>query len=51
MNLQFTASLLLAGLAAVGVFIEVPLVTNYAFWVLMGAYILLAGRQGQAGQR
>jgi hypothetical protein len=41
----FTISLLIALLALVGVFIEVPFVTNYAFWVLMGAYVLLAGRK------
>lgn len=41
----FTISLLIALLALVGVFIEIPFVTNYAFWVLMGAYVLLAGRK------
>lgn len=41
----FTISLLIALLALVAVFIEIPFVTNYAFWVLMGAYVLLAGRK------
>jgi hypothetical protein len=41
----FTISLLIALLALVGVFIEIPFVTNYAFWVLMAAYVLLAGRK------
>jgi hypothetical protein len=30
-------------LAVVGVFIEIPIVSNYAFWFAVGAYILLAG--------
>jgi hypothetical protein len=37
------ASLVLVILAVVGVFIEIPLVSNYAFWFAVGAYILLAG--------
>jgi hypothetical protein len=41
----FTISLILAALALVGVFIEIPFVSNYAFWVLMAAYILLAGNR------
>jgi hypothetical protein len=41
----FTASLIIAMLALVGVFIEIPFVSRYAFWVLFGAYILLAGRK------
>jgi hypothetical protein len=41
----FPLSLVIAMLAFVGVFIEIPFVTNYAFWVLFGAYILLAGRR------
>jgi hypothetical protein len=45
LNPVFTASLLLAALALVGVFIEIPVISNYAFWVLMAAYIMLAGRR------
>ena len=45
MNPFFIVSLLLMGLALVGVFIEIPFISNYAFWVLMGAYLLLAGRK------
>jgi len=41
----FTVSLIIAMLALVSVFIEIPYVTNYAFWVLMAAYVLLAGRK------
>jgi hypothetical protein len=45
LNVVFTASLLLAALALVGVFIEIPFISNYAFWVLMAAYLMLAGRR------
>jgi hypothetical protein len=36
-------SLVLVILAVVGVFIEIPIVSNYAFWFAIGAYIMLAG--------
>jgi hypothetical protein len=36
-------SLVLVGLAIVGVFIEIPFFSNYAFWVVIGAYVMLAG--------
>jgi hypothetical protein len=42
-NFGFVFSLLLVILAIVGVFIEIPLVSNYAFWLAVGAYIILAG--------
>jgi hypothetical protein len=41
----FTISLVLAALALVGVFIEIPVVSNYAFWVLIAAYLMLASRK------
>jgi hypothetical protein len=34
------ASLVLSYAAIVGVFVEIPIVSNYAFWVLVGAYFL-----------
>lgn len=43
MNFGFVVSLLLVILAVVAVFIEIPLVSNYAFWFAIGAYMLLAG--------
>ncbi len=43
MNFGFVLSLLIVILAVVGVFIEIPLVSNYAFWFAVGAYMLLAG--------
>jgi hypothetical protein len=42
-NFGFVLSLLIVILAVVGVFIEIPLVSNYAFWFAVGAYMLLAG--------
>jgi len=42
-NFGFVLSLLIVILAVVGVFIEIPLVSNYAFWLAVGAYIILAG--------
>lgn len=43
MNLLYVLSLILAGLAIVGVFIEIPFVSQYAFWVAVVAYVILAG--------
>jgi hypothetical protein len=45
-NFGFVLSLVLVILAVVGVFIEIPLVSNYAFWFAIGAYIMLAGSRG-----
>jgi hypothetical protein len=33
-------SLVLAMLAVVGVFIEIPFVSNYAFWIMTAAYVI-----------
>jgi hypothetical protein len=33
-------SLLLLGLAVVGVFIDIPFVSNYAFWFAIAAYVI-----------
>ena len=49
MNLTFLTSLVLAAIALVGVFIEIPFVSTYAFWVLIAAYLILAGSRGQVG--
>lgn len=43
MNFGFVLSLVLVILAVVGVFIQIPIVSDFAFWVAVGAYILLAG--------
>ena len=42
MNFGLALSLVLAGFAVVGVFIEIPFVSNYAFWIAIGAYVILA---------
>jgi len=42
-NFGFVVSLILIIAAVVGVFIEIPIVSNYAFWFAVGAYIMLAG--------
>jgi hypothetical protein len=42
-NLLFVLSFMVAMPSLVSVFIEIPLVSNYAFWALMAAYIMLAG--------
>ena len=43
MNWLFTFSLLTSMLALVSVFVEIPFTSNYAFWVLLVAYVMLAG--------
>jgi hypothetical protein len=43
MDFGFIASLVIATLAILGVFIEIPIVSDYAFWVMTGAFLLLAG--------
>jgi hypothetical protein len=43
MRLGFITSLIMAILGIVGVFVPIPFVSEYAFWVVLAAYILLAG--------
>ena len=43
MRFGFIASLIMAILGVVGVFIPIPFVSDYAFWVIVAAYIMLAG--------
>jgi hypothetical protein len=42
-NFGVIISLLLVILAVLSVFIEIPIISNYAFWLALAAYILLAG--------
>ena len=42
MNLWFLLSLAIVIAAIVGLFIEIPFVSNYAFWCVIGAYLMLA---------
>jgi hypothetical protein len=43
MRFGFIASLIMAILGVVGVFIPIPIVSDYAFWIIVAAYIVLAG--------
>jgi hypothetical protein len=42
-NLGFIAALVIGTLAILGGFIDIPFISEYAFWVLAGAYFLLVG--------
>jgi uncharacterized protein (DUF983 family) len=42
MKYGLALSLVLVGFAVVGVFIEIPFVSENAFWVAVSAYVLLA---------
>jgi hypothetical protein len=39
-------SLVLVGFGVVGVFIYIPFVSNYAFWIVIAAYVILAAGRG-----
>jgi hypothetical protein len=39
-------SLVVALLAVVAVFVYIPFVSDYAFWFMVSAYIMLAGHRG-----
>ena len=43
MDFGLIASLLIAILAIVSVFVEIPIVSDYAFWVMTGAFLLVVG--------
>jgi hypothetical protein len=38
-------SLVLTGLAIVAVFVYIPVVSDYAFWFVVAAYVMLAGHR------
>jgi hypothetical protein len=42
-GLWIVAALLIAILAIVSVFVEIPIVSDYAFWVMTGAFLLVVG--------
>jgi len=42
-NFGVIISLLVVILAVLSVFIEIPIVSNYAFWFAIAAYVVLAG--------
>ena len=37
--------------AVVGVFVEIPILSNYTFWVLVGAYLLWLGVNKRGARR
>ena len=41
----FLISLILTMLAIIGVFVEIPFISSYAFWVAIAAYIMLASHR------
>jgi hypothetical protein len=43
MNFAFVLSLILALIAILSAFIWIPLVSEYAFWFVIAAYVILAG--------
>jgi len=43
MRFGFIASMALLIAAVIGVFIYIPIISNYAFWFVVLAYLLLAG--------
>jgi hypothetical protein len=43
LNIWVIVSIAVVMLAVVSVFIEVPIVSYYAFWFVIGGYLLLAG--------
>jgi hypothetical protein len=43
MGFGFMISLVMTLLAIVSVFIFIPLVSEYAFWIVVAAYIILGG--------
>jgi hypothetical protein len=43
MRFGFIAALVIAILGIVSVFIAIPIVSDYSFWVVVVAYIILAG--------
>jgi hypothetical protein len=45
MKWGFIASLVITLFAVVSVFVEIPIVSNYAFWVLFGSWVLAIGRK------
>ena len=42
MRFGLALSLVLVGFAVVGVFIYIPFVSIYAFWIVIAAYVILA---------
>jgi uncharacterized membrane protein YhaH (DUF805 family) len=37
------ASIVIAMVAVVGVFVEIPIISDYAFWIMFAAFLVFAG--------
>ena len=44
MNFTFILSMITVIIAILSVFIEIPVVSNYAFWFVVAGYMMLAGK-------
>ena len=42
-KLELVATFALLTVAIVGVFVEIPIVSDYAFWIVAAAYLITAG--------
>ena len=43
MDWGFIASLVIGTVAILGIFVEIPIISDYAFWVMTGSWLLLIG--------
>jgi hypothetical protein len=44
-------SLVMAVVAIVGLFVDIPIVSNYAFWIMFAAYLVWIGQADQGAPR
>jgi hypothetical protein len=49
MRFGLAFSLVLVGFALVGVFIYIPFISDYAFWIVIAAYVILAAARAGGG--
>lgn len=49
MNFAFIISMILILAAVVSVFVQVPVISPYAFWFVIAAYVVLASSTGSHG--
>ena len=45
------ASIVIAMVAVVGVFVEIPIISDYAFWIMFAAFLVLAGTYCEDARR
>ena len=46
MHLGFLVALVIGIVAIIAVFVEIPIISDYAFWVLLVAYLIIVGSSG-----